>query len=271
MAGIAGDVDAEYKRRVERFFEGAKSSWNAALEDYKKDYERKTKAFFQAAKLYSSTLRQLRKHLAPDFNVIELAGWRGLDEMWYSHILAWLLDPNGSHGQSAAFLKNFIDLVNGLGLNLPAAELDPVEVYTEYSTGSGRLDVFIRHPDGWAIVLENKTEAQDQKDQMDRYWRYVDERFKPERYALLYLTPDGHLPDEQSMDDIPEDKRNRLLKCISYCKDIHKWLEACEGVCECDRVRWFIRELKRHMERRFGTEQAHEEPEDNHEQNGGGR
>jgi hypothetical protein len=36
---------------------------------------------------------------------------RCLDEAWLSNILAWLLDPNGSHGLGVSFAKDFIRLI----------------------------------------------------------------------------------------------------------------------------------------------------------------
>ena len=82
------------------------------------------------------------------------------------------------------------------------------------------VDILIRDPSSMhAVVIENKIWAADQPEQLQRY----DEQQKRDGYDsyLLYLTLDGHEPEEHS-------RGNLNVKCISYRDDLRDWLECCQ-------------------------------------------
>lgn len=85
-------------------------------------------------------------------------------ETAHSRILGDLLNPRGSHGQGALFLKIFLEKI---GYPDPPAEGWHVSVET------GRVDILLwrHHPEKSAIIIENKSNnAGDQLNQIYRYW-----------------------------------------------------------------------------------------------------
>src|SRR4051812_36234492 len=106
-------------------------------------------AFAAAQRLYA-------QRLAPDFNVFDFIA---PDELRLSAILAWLLDPAGSHGQGALFLAEFL---REIGLPWLDEDLALARVAVEAGTDVGRrIDVLVRLP-GAVLAIENKPFAADQ-------------------------------------------------------------------------------------------------------------
>ena len=65
-----------------------------------------------------------------NFNLFAILG-RETDEVrTHSAILAELLDPSGSHGQGAVFLRQFVDRVQKAVQNLANIAVDPARVQT---------------------------------------------------------------------------------------------------------------------------------------------
>jgi PD-(D/E)XK nuclease superfamily len=105
----------------------------------------------------------------------------GFEVTTHSALLCDLLDPRGSHGQGGAFLKAFLEIVDG---NLPpdvvGSAWPPADgwwrVTAECRTEEGRLDIILanRGPSGPAtIAIENKWNAGLGKQQLERYGEYL--------------------------------------------------------------------------------------------------
>lgn len=131
-----------------------------------------------------------------EFNIFQLCGV-GSTEMRHSQILADLLDPQGSHGFGAVFLKAFFE-ITGLTNMHPKN----MRVETELAFENGRMDLVISNwKDREFVVIENKIFARDQDKQLQRYEKWLEKNAgKKEgkaallkgKTALLYLTLSGH-------------------------------------------------------------------------------
>jgi hypothetical protein len=112
---------------------------------------------------------------------------------------------------------------------------DNVKVIIEKSINSmeedltdGRIDLLINFKN-FSIIIENKIFAKDQENQLIKYYNYVESSGKA--FLILYLTPNGSLPNEKSIEDKKNDKK---LKCnedfhlISYKEHILRWLQEYE-------------------------------------------
>jgi PD-(D/E)XK nuclease superfamily len=127
--------------------------------------------------------RLYQDRLAPDFSPFNFIV---NDEMQLSRILAWALDPNGTHGQGDRFLILFLKELN---FEWSAGAYKSVETKTEFSVGGdGRIDIFVKSQD-YILAIENKPWAGDQEKQVKRYLDYLDKQ--EIRYRLVYLTRDG--------------------------------------------------------------------------------
>ena len=77
------------------------------------------------------------------------------------------------------------------------------------------------------VVIENKIYADDQYQQLKRYYdSMLMEGYKPEEIELVYLTLAGAEPSEDSIKGLPDVVKENI-KIISYKDDIIAWIEDC--------------------------------------------
>ena len=152
------------------------------------------------------------------FNIFSLLGVESAEVRMHSRLLVELLNPKGSHGLDDAFLKLFLAQFRIEDLDSEGAEAE-AEFYIgpKTETTGGRIDILMsankKH-----VIIENKIYAGDQENQLLRYHNY-------DQFArLLYLTLHGNEPTQLSTGTLDKEK----YECISYEKDILKWLEACK-------------------------------------------
>ncbi|MCK0525825.1 PD-(D/E)XK nuclease family protein [Anaerobiospirillum sp. NML120449] len=94
-----------------------------------------------------------------------------------------------------------------------------IDILIEAQVPSGRL----------ALVIENKIYASDQPRQLARYWRGLkNQGWLNEEIVLVYITPDGHAPEQISLTGLPASVAGSTV-CMSWRDDLIKWLECCPG------------------------------------------
>jgi hypothetical protein len=127
------------------------------------------------------------------------------DELIFSSVLKYFLDPKEDHKLQDYFLHRFLHLLinnNRKNLNkrkanreiLDSSNLCKANVFIEYSIGEdGRLDIFIELPNKLACVVEVKLFSYEGNEQTLRYKKWTEKNFsnKYELILLCYLTPDG--------------------------------------------------------------------------------
>lgn len=72
-------------------------------------------------------------------------------------------------------------------------------------------------------MIENKIDAEDRSEQLQRYYHKLKEHGYCKR-KLLYLTLDGHPPSEKSVGALDP----KLITCVSYEKLLLDWLRGCQ-------------------------------------------
>lgn len=124
----------------------------------------------------------------------------------HSRFLADILNPKGLHHHGDIFVHA---LLQRLEISLDG----DIQVDTEYKN----IDILVRTPTT-AVVIENKIYAEDQPQQLQRYY----ETMMNEGYTdihILYLTLDGKDPSSESVGSLKVPISN-----ISYQTDINGWL-----------------------------------------------
>ena len=138
-------------------------------------------------------------------------------EIRHSNFLAWLLDPNETHGMNDYFLKEFLKEVllkkkneikkfNGveIELKIPESEnktrkeiysvpsifdidywdMSNVDVYREYEY----IDLlFVDNTNKFVFVIENKIDTAQHDEQLARYREIVDSKYPNDTYKKLYI------------------------------------------------------------------------------------
>ena len=168
-----------------------------------------------------------------DYSVLETA-IKGNEEMVHSSVIASLLDTRGSHGQKCRFLELFLGCLPEQFKSFdPSDARTACERYIGQKTedSGGRVDICIENSSGQMIVIENKIFAGDQEHQILRYVEFL--RGRPlnrdgVEFPVLYLTPDGHSPsDDSTQADGMQCKCGVDYVCISYKDVIVPWLDKC--------------------------------------------
>ena len=168
-----------------------------------------------------------------DYSVLETA-IKGNEEMMHSSVIASLLDTRGSHGQKCRFLELFLGCLPERFKSFdPSGARTACERYIGQKTedSGGRVDICIENNSGQMIVIENKIFAGDQEHQVLRYVEFL--RGRPlnrdgVEFPVLYLTPDGHSPsDDSTQTDKMQCKCGEDYVCISYRDVIVPWLDKC--------------------------------------------
>ncbi|MEZ5916939.1 MAG: PD-(D/E)XK nuclease family protein [Parvularculaceae bacterium] len=106
------------------------------------------------------------------FNPIRVMRMENM-EIRHSAILAWLLDPNESHGLNDIFLKSFLaaalkgtDHSPPTALEIIQADLGDAQISRERHN----IDIFIYCPrNAWSFVIENKYHSSQNDGQLQRY------------------------------------------------------------------------------------------------------
>ncbi len=138
----------------------------------------------------------------------------GTEETRHSAIIAELLDPQGSFGQSEKPLQAFFRQIGESEIAKLCTK--ETKVYTEFSIIGRRMDIVISN-DAICVVIENKTVTVDHDQQLADYRKWLDEQSAKQK-RLLYLTYYGSNAVNYVRDDyVP----------ISYQTHICNWLQEC--------------------------------------------
>ena len=150
-----------------------------------------------------------------NFNLFAILGRETDEVQTHSAILAELLDPSGSHGQGAVFLRHFLARIGIMDMVADAACVQA----EEWIDSNSRVDILIE-TDSTRILIENKINGRDQRGQLERYHAYAVRR---PNAKVVYLTLHGDPPSPESLGDLPLDK----VALVSYETDVLSWLDDC--------------------------------------------
>jgi PD-(D/E)XK nuclease superfamily len=176
--------------------------------------------------------------LSPEFNCFD---YIYPDEMRLSEIFADLLNPKGKHSQGQSFLFAFLRRI-GLEQWCNGKE---IQVSTEVLTlNNRRFDIEIKWEDR-KLVIENKPWAEDQDNQLSDYIEDL-RKGKLNHWHLVYLSGTGQEPSNNSISEkvLIEYKKAGNITLADYENLVLPWLDECRSICESERFRWFLGELK---------------------------
>ena len=141
--------------------------------------------------------------LLAEFNLFDVLKIARL-EAHHSALLAWLLDPRGSHGLRDYFLRRFLsqaaakayerEITDITPLDVDRWNLDNIEVVTERHN----IDILlIGEADEFVCHIENKIGAGEHSDQLARYFSTVESEYQGLAQFPIFLTPDGRDPESE--------------------------------------------------------------------------
>lgn len=140
-------------------------------------------------------------HALDAFNIFNVLGVQ-YREIRHSNFLGWLFDPKESHDFGEVFLNGLLKLIRktkelevDIFLHLLLADLSETQVYRETKQN---MDIFIVNRRlSFAICIENKIHASFSKDQLSKYYNYVEKHYGDLDHRIyLTLTP---FPDDRHL------------------------------------------------------------------------
>jgi|GEM_PF-682476 len=190
---------------------------NGTGEQYEPIYGELEKLFVN-----NEALSSIEKHLNK-FNPIKVMKMEGM-EIRHSAILAWLLDPQETHGLADSFLKAFLaEALRGHGhkspnaIRISQADLRDAEVRCEWNN----IDIFILSPQNrWAFIIENKVYSSQRKDQLSGYRQRIEQLYnaqatdteKPLEISGIFLTLNDEAPEDSEYVAIRYEVIGKFLK-----------------------------------------------------------
>ncbi len=230
-----------YKLELEDFFIGYDKYKNLIASEYKFELEIFFDKFTYHRKLFKIFKEESDKKLSSDFNTFNFIK---TDELGLSSIVAVFLDIKGIHGQGSLFLDIFISCFGNQ--KLKDLKNRDFKVYKEYSAnGNRRIDILLKNND-FAIIIENKPYAGDQKDQITDYIEYMEEEHQPNyknKLFTIYLNKTKSEPGNFSNSKLKllkEKQANNEFKIITYDMFAKIYLKKCYEKCESEKFRFFI-------------------------------
>ena len=168
-------------------------------------------------------------------------------------ILNFLLDASEAHGQGDLFVRAFIQRF------IP--EWQNSFNYSEARKKGTRqlIDVSISDGRYW-FGIENKIfDAPEMERQVGRYLDALREAFNGHDYRLVYLSPEGKAPSEDSYS--PRDaighsgklvvgawlQINNTDEELNTIQSVRDWLIECQIHCRADNVIWFIKQFSEYV------------------------
>lgn len=143
---------------------------------------------------------------------------RGNQELFYSAMLAWLLDPTESHGLGHKFISGFISTARSKGFDIPEDGWGAPMVETEVRGRRSRYDIVVQCTDGNGFVIENKTKSIGALSQLEQYEQggqlvvplgLSAESFRGDQPSLTYFHVRDLLED---LGSVPDDGFGHLVR-----------------------------------------------------------
>lgn len=174
--------------------------------------------------------KQITSHSGDNYNIFKVLNIESNEVKLHTAFIADLLNPKGTHGFKSVFLQLFLVRLKITDFDYPSATIKVEQYPGKFSEiNVGRIDIDIKDKNGYHIIIENKINADDQENQLLRYFCYGKDQCK--KFRLYYLTLEGEKPDEEiSCSDSKNDinlLQNVDYFIISYREQIKDWLENC--------------------------------------------
>ncbi|MGH2308136.1 PD-(D/E)XK nuclease family protein (plasmid) [Arcobacter cryaerophilus gv. pseudocryaerophilus] len=186
--------------------------------------------FFETVKRFLEKQQKQRERGLNDYNLLTTVLNEHDEVRLHSRVIGSLLDVNGLHYQKELFLELFLEI---LDVNEFQFNFHESKIFLEYQN----IDLYLT--DGKKhIIIENKIYAEDQENQIKRYYEIIKSCNKQLQYndiLVVYLSIDRSQPSSYSLENliikdnylINNDEKVAIFKNINYKNEILNWLDKC--------------------------------------------
>ena len=143
------------------------------------------------------------KNSVMDFNIFEITGLSN-QEIKHSNTLAWLFGDN-EHGLKYQILERFLKFTLKSSDNT-SESYENLEKYLKIQEKNIRIFresdnidlLLIDKNNEFVITIENKVEADEGEEQLLKYRKFIDDKYKDFERIYIFLTKDGRLPEDET-------------------------------------------------------------------------
>ena len=175
-------------------------------------------------------VKEEMEKLPPQFNILNLIRRKNSEgrlltyEPYNSNLIFQLLNIKK---KNINFVKLFLEFINDKfenKIDLNNINWENVEAKNEYKN----IDVLIRYKKSFAVIIENKIGYHDRDRQLERYYNFMLEEGYSNNIYIIYLTPYGDNPSENSLPKKYYEKNGKLYGKFANIKhaEIGYWLEG---------------------------------------------
>lgn len=177
-----------------------------------------------------------KKSAAPHFSPFD--SFIELSENKISDIVAWMLNPSGSHAQGADFLNSFLSV---LGVSIPTGRATVRRESPTYAIPNSkrRLDILVDYP-RFALAVEMKWHAKEQVAQVREYMQHLEK--VRDGYVLVFLTVDGGPPLSVQPKELERFKTGKLIP-MGY-DALAGWIRQCADICSAPSLKPFLNSFR---------------------------
>ncbi len=195
-------------------------------------------------------LKRLEKLLG-EFNLFDVLQVWHL-ELQHSWVIAWLLDPRGSHGLGESFLRAFLShaATAAQERRIPAPSLDVVKRWklsdVEVARERHHIDILaLSEADAFACLIENKIFSPEIPGQLHWYLETVRKTYPELTPFPIFLTPDRRKPMKE------RDQRRWAPFDYGQVANLIDGLLRARGSTISTPVRTFLKQYTRTLRRRI--------------------
>jgi len=167
---------------------------------------------------------EIRQLLSEDFNIYSILGKEYLENTTHSNFIGELLNPRGRHHFGDCFLKLFLSEINledAIDTSTTTVTIEKHIGFIDRDTKTGgRIDIYLEDQFGRSVSIENKIRANDQDNQLQRYFNH-----NKGKNQVVYLTLWGNDAEEKSKGKLVVNQDYHL---ISYRDHILNWVINCQ-------------------------------------------
>jgi len=155
------------------------------------------------------------------FNIFQVLKFEH-GEIRHSNVLAWIMDPAGSHGLGSTFLKKWLMRIlhessSDREMSVAPVDIDSwqfadVEVRREWLHIDLLVIMKLVDGDECIVVIENKIKSTEGKNQLKRYREVVQKQFPHAKKLFIFLTKDLQEPSDKSWEPASYDEIHTTLK-----------------------------------------------------------
>lgn len=172
-------------------------------------------------------LRQIEKLLGK-FNLFRMLRFEH-GEIRHSNVLAWLLQPNESHGLGDSFLRRWLMRIFQDSISAEACRLSPgtidavtlkmVTVHREWNFIDLLLELDTYDEGKWIVAVENKVRIQQRPKQLVDYHHRVESAYpKASQRLFIFLTKNDERPEAPCFVSA---NYNQIFEVLSQCVEEH--------------------------------------------------